>query len=315
MSTRSLMAATALPLILSIAPACTNSDSYDELAGETSTDDAATGKADGAIDGAYTYFQITTDLRKCAAPMCGGVFLSRLNRSTTVCADGTYDAQCYVPALDWSESPLVAAQQQKLVEASVKTGGVYAIVRGRFAPKTYPGYGDLGRFIVTEAWVAETDAVADGVFARVRNTGLECIAAPCSNIQEKGLNTSRSAMIAEVDWSLAGLSDHETQGFIDDLFTPHGALIAGSRYTVTEQGRHAKGRTATAAYHLLANPPGECFVGGCSGEICSDLEGAISPCEWKPEFACYPQATCERQADGACGWTATPALDACLAAS
>jgi hypothetical protein len=53
-------------------------------------------------------------------------------------------------------------------------------------------------------------------------------------------------------------------------------------------------------------------VTGCSGEICADQDVA-STCIYKPEFACYQGATCERQADGACGWTQTAALTACLA--
>ncbi|GAO05275.1 hypothetical protein PSR1_04184 [Anaeromyxobacter sp. PSR-1] len=32
----------------------------------------------------------------------------------------------------------------------------------------------------------------------------------------------------------------------------------------------------------------------------------------KPEFACYVAARCERQADGACGWTDEAALRRCL---
>ena len=64
-------------------------------------------------------------------------------------------------------------------------------------------------------------------------------------------------------------------------------------------------------------PPsgGECAVGGCSGEICYDpSEGsAVSICIWKPEYACYDTATCERQQNGTCGWTETPELTECLA--
>lgn len=60
-------------------------------------------------------------------------------------------------------------------------------------------------------------------------------------------------------------------------------------------------------------PPGPCFVGGCSGQLCTDREGGISTCEFRPEYACYRGATCERQPSGACGWTPTPELTACLA--
>ena len=55
-----------------------------------------------------------------------------------------------------------------------------------------------------------------------------------------------------------------------------------------------------------------CKKTGCSGIICAE-EDKVSTCEFKPEYACYQQATCERQADGACGWTKSAELDACLA--
>lgn len=57
---------------------------------------------------------------------------------------------------------------------------------------------------------------------------------------------------------------------------------------------------------------GACFVGGCSGEVCSDQSGVASNCIYKPEFACYKKSKCERQANGKCGWTDTEELKACL---
>ncbi len=59
-------------------------------------------------------------------------------------------------------------------------------------------------------------------------------------------------------------------------------------------------------------PDAGCHVGGCSGEVCSAEVGVASGCVWRPEYACYRDARCERQPDGACGWTATPELQACL---
>jgi eight-cysteine-cluster-containing protein len=57
-----------------------------------------------------------------------------------------------------------------------------------------------------------------------------------------------------------------------------------------------------------------CVVGGCSGQVCAD-EPLASTCEWRPEYGCYKAATCERQADGKCGWTKTAELTACLNAA
>ena len=58
-----------------------------------------------------------------------------------------------------------------------------------------------------------------------------------------------------------------------------------------------------------------CYVGGCSGQICSEDPEALSTCEWREEYACYHEATCEHQVDGQCGWTQTDDLVECLASA
>lgn len=54
-----------------------------------------------------------------------------------------------------------------------------------------------------------------------------------------------------------------------------------------------------------------CVVTGCSGQMCADEE-AMTTCEYRADYACYKTARCERQPTGACGWTETPALRACV---
>lgn len=300
--------------VLSVS-ACASTGVEDELAVE-STDEAIDGKADAAVDGASTYFEVWADFRKCAAPMCGGFYLKRLNRSTTVCASGSAKASCYVPSLDWSESRLSDTLQAQLIDAANRDAmsyGAIALVRGRMASKTYPGQGNLGKFVVTEAWVAENDSVSDGVFAKIHDNGVRCIQAPCPSVGEKGLNSSNTANVHGLDWSAAGLDDDQINKLANEIVTrPSGIIVSGYRYTFRENGINAKGRSVTAAYRRLEDAQ-PCFVGGCSGQICSDQEGAISTCEWREQYACYQSATCERQADNTCGWTSTPALDACLA--
>jgi len=59
---------------------------------------------------------------------------------------------------------------------------------------------------------------------------------------------------------------------------------------------------------------GDCIITGCSGHVCSEVE-VITTCEYREEYACYNNATCERQNDGECGWTLTSKLEMCLADS
>ncbi len=69
---------------------------------------------------------------------------------------------------------------------------------------------------------------------------------------------------------------------------------------------------ATTATTTITVSKGGCYVGGCSSETCSDKQDMMSNCMYRPEFACYKTAVCERQATGKCGWTDTPALQACV---
>jgi hypothetical protein len=62
--------------------------------------------------------------------------------------------------------------------------------------------------------------------------------------------------------------------------------------------------------------PISCVTGGCSGELCVDASAdpIFTICLWKPEYECLQTVgVCEAQADtGACGWTQTEELQACL---
>lgn len=79
------------------------------------------------------------------------------------------------------------------------------------------------------------------------------------------------------------------------------------------------GKSAPAPGPAPQQPPTQqagCAKAGCSSTICADAGSAsdiVTTCEMKPEYACYQSATCERQQDGACGWTQTAELTACLA--
>src|SRR3989344_2795818 len=61
-----------------------------------------------------------------------------------------------------------------------------------------------------------------------------------------------------------------------------------------------------------AGAQAECYIGGCSSQICSDQSDVVSTCEYKPEYDCYKTAMCEKQASGQCGWTQNVELTSCL---
>lgn len=58
----------------------------------------------------------------------------------------------------------------------------------------------------------------------------------------------------------------------------------------------------------------ECQRTGCGGTVCAPAgSDIVTTCEMRPEYACYSDALCEKQASGDCGFTQTPELTACLA--
>jgi hypothetical protein len=65
-----------------------------------------------------------------------------------------------------------------------------------------------------------------------------------------------------------------------------------------------------------SNPPSAaaCVRTGCSNTVCVEAgKEVMTTCEYRAEYACYGTATCERQANGACGFTQTAALTSCVA--
>lgn len=249
---RPLLGYTTLPSILmSLLAGCASGIADDPAAGPG---DQAALEAASSGD-AYTYFAITADLRKCASPACGGWFLSRVNRTTTQCHDGRVATSCYTPVLDWSRAGLASAQQDAMLQAcsqGARSSSVYAVVRGQFARRnTTTPRPELGRFVISEAWLAEGDAASAGAFVKLRDNGLRCFAAPCPSLTEVTLNMASTTDIAGLDWAPSGMTDDQITECTGDLITADGLMVAGSRYTMTENGTTANGRTVTVAYQRL----------------------------------------------------------------
>jgi hypothetical protein len=136
---------------------------------------------------------------------------------------------------------------------STLSASVYAVVRGQFARRnTTTPRPDLGRFVISEAWLAEGDAVSGGAFVKLRDNGMRCFAAPCPSITELTLNLGTTTSIAGIDWTPSGMTDDLIAECTGDLFTPDGLLVVGDPTTMIENGTTANARTVTVAYERLA---------------------------------------------------------------
>jgi len=243
-----------------------------------------------------TFFTASPDLRRCAPPKCGGYFVKRVNQPVTRCANGKNMAECYVASIDWANTSKVPVER--------------ALFRG-----TLVASGQYGVLKVKEAWQASSDSQPGGEFYRVRDLGLRCIAAPCLSHSEAKLNTTFSRKIAGVDINSIGAPDDVVSQAFQAMTGEQGVLVAGTNATVTGPAGRAQTLKASQFYLKASASTSNlkpCIKTGCSGQICAD-ETMMSTCEYRTEYECYKKATCERQANGNCGFTKTPALTSCLA--
>jgi hypothetical protein len=251
------------------------------------------------VAGTSTFYLVRSDLRRCASPMCGGFFVRRVNLPQTKCANGKSAEECYVAEINWNGHEQVEPGK--------------ALLRGTITTDRHTKFGSFGRFNVTEVWQAAGDAKPSDDFFRVRDRGVRCIAAPCPTHHEAKLNSTVSANIAGVDLSGAHADDDTMSAAFEALTGADGIIAAGVHEPVRGPAGVSKQLKAVVFYlkPRASQAKKPCIKTGCSKQICSD-HTVMSTCEWREEYACYTKATCERQADGNCGFTKTKELTECL---
>jgi|CXWL01.1.fsa_nt_gi hypothetical protein len=91
-------------------------------------------------------------------------------------------------------------------------------------------------------------------------------------------------------------------------------IILGKVSPAPRAGEPLEGGAYRFTFSVIKNTQtsGECFIGGCSNQLCTDKKDMVSTCEYTASYACYKSAQCKRQSTGQCGWTDTPELRACL---
>jgi hypothetical protein len=175
-----------------------------------------------SIDRRHAYFAVAPDLRLCPSPLCGGFWVTRVNRATTVCVDGSLAQSCYVADLDLSRLGLSVEQ-----EAEVRGAAGHLLLRGAIepAPSSLP-IGNLGVLGVTEAWIGHAGITASGSFYRAQNTGIVCITFPCLSYEISPLNVPDVPQgIAGVE--LTGVKPDPQDGHAQ-MSQPNGLMVAGA---------------------------------------------------------------------------------------
>lgn len=186
-----------------------------------------------------TFYTFRRDLRRCASPRCGGYFIKAVNQSRTRCANNRYQPECYVANIEWG--------------GQVQPENDSALLRGTLRPGGNR-WGNLGVLSVSEVWEAASANQPSGMFFRIRDRGIRCIAAPCLTHHELRLNSTTNRNIAGVDLAGAGAPDNTLSEANEAMTASEGILVSGSHTPVTGPAGRSQMLKATQFYLRAGKP-------------------------------------------------------------
>src|SRR5262245_46856137 len=221
----------------------------DELAGETG--DGESPKADGTDNFGFMVLQ-KTGAFDCHTLNCVKYSVTRANRSTVACFDGTYHASCEFQAVAW-DSMKMPQDKVDTVEATIQreaedpTIGAQVLVRG-----TWQNYVEMTAFVPTEVWIAgKANGDDSGTFVRMIDRNIECIPAPCPGIEDGRLKSSRSLFVSGLDFGITAknsIEDAFEARVNDALETANGVIVVGDRTTTGSGYKLERFRTVGQVY-------------------------------------------------------------------
>ena len=177
-----------------------------------------------------SFYSFRRDVRRCAAPRCGGYFIRLVNQSRTRCADNRFQRECYVASIEWGG-------QTQPNDPGLLRGSMRLHRRSLF-----------GVFRVSEVWQAASANQPTGTFYRVRDRGVRCITHPCETHHEATLNSTASRNIAGVDLAGAGAAENLLSDATAAMNSPDGILVSGFHAPVSGPGGRSRTLKATQFY-------------------------------------------------------------------
>lgn len=211
---------------------CVNTESL-ETADSADDTGVASGEQVSRLPPNSTYYIARLDMRRCAHPMCGGVFVSAVNQTLTRCPRGSWESECYISTIDFS----TFAGSVKVVPAVRDAIGYdKQTTRAVFLGTIHPSLLGFGTLRVQMAWVAIDPEPITGRFFKARDNGIVCVAAPCPIYDQQLLNRG-------VDMAFHGIDFQDVEAHADDsrftapaLRSPFGLIVSGENEVVEDAG-------------------------------------------------------------------------------
>ena len=170
------------------------------------------------------YYIVTRpDPRECPAPVCGGYFVKEVNKPSTRCADGSWQADCHAGVID--ESALAWSDEDR-ARFDLAFGQSEALAHGVLRPRATVTQGDV--LAVDEAWLGQARSKPRGIFRGLVDNGMECVTVPCAWINARKRPQLRRRA-AHHRRRLRGFRGHPEQvaAANEALGAPPGVLAAG----------------------------------------------------------------------------------------
>ncbi len=216
------------------------------------------------------YFLARQDFRKCAAPLCGGIFVKHVNHKRLQCPDGRFRSECYIGTPDWSKigfNPFTAVPSEDFNTSLLLKGTTdYSV--------------ELGRFWAEKAFYPAGTRAPTGTFFAAENNGIVCITSPCFSFDQYTLNSKKPvAKISDLDLTQTGASEEEIASAYAIMAEGEPVLIAGVNRKVRQLAGVGVKLVASQFYLPVKGvQPGECKEGykpGVNG--CATANGCVFP--------------------------------------
>ncbi len=192
-----------------------------------------------------SYVTFTRDFRKCASPMCGGWWVTDVNRVTPV--------PRYVNSFDFSKSGLDEATIVKAQEGEV--GQV--VYRGKLGPADSF---NTRAFVVSSVYrgLPGVTAVVGQPFFKVERANIQCFKAPCPTMKATKLNVGGGPLVDGLKVTDATLS-LVSETWLKSRIADHSAIVTGKLENgALISGSYEQLLSASQVFVKLPEQPGPC---------------------------------------------------------
>ncbi len=256
----------------------------------------------------HDYLVTRPDLRKCAYPLCGGVFVAEVNRGESTCADGQTAPDCYVSDIDVSALGLEPEAAGALGNAA-RAGTV--LLRGAMVTASTP-YGPIAQLEVTAAWRGVRETTPHDPIYLVVDSGIVCITYPCPSLSQLLLNDQDAQSLSGLDLSTSGASQADVDAAYALLGEP-GLMVAGTHVTVTGPGGQGQQLEASEFYLPVATKD-DGGGAACAQDPCDTGAARTAGCVSCGRIVCNVDPfCCDNNWDGLCVKQAAELCNACQA--